>query len=280
MNKMHNISVPDHINCVKALSQMSQQQYVFEKQLVDHGSMISIQDNVDVLNTTSPRKLTISKIQIQPTLGDKSMTQLKEFKTKTSSTVNAFVSTNRSRISQLTLNNNAVFVTGEASLSRPQLMFSKGFLTNEELRNGNHSHIKSIDRSLSKLHDISKNNWNILDLNKSNYASPSNFAKSYSKDPKERLQNTLSLNTVLDKMLSKQIRIDPKELRNQQISDISEMIKEQRMRNGTVLSPASPMTNAETFNKKRNETNSLVHALNVGQRSLYMAYRDQSKDQI
>ena len=41
------------------------------------------------------------------------------------------------------------------------------------------------------------------------------------------------------------------------------MIKEQRMRNGTVLSPASPVTNAEAFNKKRNETNSLVHALNA-----------------
>lgn len=67
-------------------------------------------------------------------------------------------------------------------------MMSKGFLTIEELRLGNQSNIKSIDRSLSKLHEQSNHNWNILDLKKSSYPSPSNFEKSYSKDPKDRLQ--------------------------------------------------------------------------------------------
>ena len=80
---------------------------------------------------------------------------------------------------------------------------------------GNQSYIKSIDRSLSKLHDHSKINWNVIDLKKSLYASPSNFGNSYSKDPKERLQHALNINTILDKVLSKKSRMDPKELRIQ-----------------------------------------------------------------
>ncbi len=66
-------------------------------------------------------------------------------------------------------------VTGEAQLSRPQFMMSKSFLTNQELRHGNPSHIKSIDRSLTKLHEHSYKNWNIVDLKKSIYPAPSNF---------------------------------------------------------------------------------------------------------
>ena len=52
------------------------------------------------------------------------------------------------------------------------------------------------------------------------------------------------------------------------------------MRNGTMLSPSSPGKSAEMFNKKRNDTTDLVHALNLEQRSLYQAFRDKSKDQI
>lgn len=126
-------------------------------------------------------------------------------------------------------------------------MVSKGFLTNEELRLGNQSHIQSIDRNISKIHELSYNNWNILDLKKSIYPSLSNFERVYSKDPKERLKQALALNSVLENVLKGDKKggmhhFDPKEFRNQQIADISEMIKEKRMSaNGTVLlSPKSP----------------------------------------
>ncbi len=152
-------------------------------------------------------------------------------------------------------------------------MLNKGFLTNEELKLGNQSNIQSIDRSISKLHELSYKNWNILDLKKSLYSSPSNFAKVYSKDPKERLKQALALNSVLDNVLKsekksgKHIHFDPKELRNQQIADISEMIKEKRMStNGTVLlSPKSPSISsaAGMFNRNRNDSKSLVDAINA-----------------
>jgi hypothetical protein len=67
-------------------------------------------------------------------------------------------------------------------------MAAKGFLTNEELRLGNPSYISSIDRNISKLHELSYKNWNIVDLKKSVYPSPSNFSRVYSKDPKDRLK--------------------------------------------------------------------------------------------
>ena len=150
--------------------------------------MISIQDNVDVLNQgNSPRKLSLSKIQIQPiinTTADVSLTQFDKVKKNYNTT------TNRSRISKLTTlnNHNTPYITGEANFSRPKLMAAKVFLTNEELRLGNQSDISSIDRNISKLHELSYKNWNIVDLKKSVYPSPSNFSRVYSKDPKDRLK--------------------------------------------------------------------------------------------
>ena len=70
----------------------------------------------------------------------------------------------------------------------------------------------------------------------------------------------------------KGVHFDPKELRNRQIADISEMIKEKRMSsNGTmVLSPKSPsILSAELFNKNRNDSRYLVQAINEEQRSIY-----------
>jgi hypothetical protein len=70
----------------------------------------------------------------------------------------------------------------------------------------------------------------------------------------------------------KGVHFDPKELRNRQIADISEMIKEKRMSsNGTVvLSPKSPsILSAELFNKNRNDSKYLVQAINEQQRSIY-----------
>ena len=144
--------------------------------IIDRGSMISIQDNVDVLNQgNSPRKFSVSKIQIQPiinTTTDVSLTQFDKGK-KTYNTT-----TNRSRISKLsTLNNQQkAYITGEAHFSRPQLSVGKSFLTNEELRLGNPYNISSIDRNITKLHELSYKNWNIVDLKKSVYPSPSNFS--------------------------------------------------------------------------------------------------------
>jgi hypothetical protein len=43
-------------------------------------------------------------------------------------------------------------------------MMSKGFLTNEELKNGNPTSIKSIDNSLGKLHEHTNVNWSNLDI--------------------------------------------------------------------------------------------------------------------
>jgi hypothetical protein len=59
----------------------------------------------------------------------------------------------------------------------------------------------------------------------------------------------------------KGVQFDPKELRNRQIADISEMIKEKRMSsNGTnILSPKTPsILSAELFNKNRNDSKYLV----------------------
>ena len=70
-----------------------------------------------------------------------------------------------------------------------------------------------------------------------------------------------------EKKSGKHIHFDPKELRNQQIADISEMIKEKRMStNGTVLlSPKSPSISsaAGMFNRNRNDSKSLVDAINA-----------------
>jgi hypothetical protein len=82
------------------------------------------------------------------------------------------------------------------------------------------------------------------------------------------------MNSVLENVLQdkKGVHIDPKELRNRQIADISEMIKEKRMSsNGTMLlSPKSPsIFTAELFNKNRNDSRYLVQAINEEQRSIY-----------
>jgi hypothetical protein len=49
-------------------------------------------------------------------------------------------------------------------MRRPQFMMSKGFLTNEELKHGNPIGIKSIDKSLSKIHEHTNVNWSNLDI--------------------------------------------------------------------------------------------------------------------
>ena len=207
VQKQHHLSLPEHISYSNTMSQLSHHnanQKVFQTPaIIDRGSMISIQDNVDVLNQgNSPRKLSLSKIKIQPIVtsatADISLTQFDKGGKKTYNTT-----TNRSRISKLTTVNNQQkpYITGEAHFSRPQLTAVKGFLTNEELRLGNQTHISSIDRNISKLHDLSYKNWNIVDLKKSIYPSPSNFSRVYSKDPKERLKKALALNSVLENVI-------------------------------------------------------------------------------
>jgi hypothetical protein len=61
-----NLSLPEHINYSQTVSQLSHHpvhKKVFHTpMIVDRGSMISIQDNVDVLNQVTPRKLSLSKI--------------------------------------------------------------------------------------------------------------------------------------------------------------------------------------------------------------------------
>jgi hypothetical protein len=122
-------------------------------------------------------------------------------------------------------------VTGELNMNRPSFMMSKGFLTNEELKHGNPRGIKSIDRSLSKLHEHTNSNWSYLDIKPTQFLSPSNFDRVYVRDPVDGLSKNVSLTKVLKDILStnqkdKMLTIEPKELRNRQINDIKEFIKE------------------------------------------------------
>jgi hypothetical protein len=63
--------------------------------------------------------------------------------------------------------------------------------------------------------------------------SPSNFDKVYIRDPVDAVAKNVSLTKVLKDILSnstskrdKTLTIDPKELRNRQVNDIKEFIKE------------------------------------------------------
>ncbi len=112
-------------------------------------------------------------------------------------------------------------------------MISKGFLTNEELKHGNPKAIQSIDRSLSKLHDHTGANWSYLDVKPTKFVSPSNFDKVYNRDPNETVAKNVSFTKFLKDILSTQrkdkyLTIEPKEMRNKQINDIKEFIREGR----------------------------------------------------
>ena len=97
-------------------------------------------------------------------------------------------------------------MTGEVNLSRPNFMMSKGFLTNEELKNGNPHGLKSIDRSFSKLQGHNSVNWSYLDVKPTQFVSPSNFERVYVRDPVESVAKNVSITKVLKDILSSSTR--------------------------------------------------------------------------
>ncbi len=70
--------------------------------------------------------------------------------------------------------------------------------------------------------------------------------------------------------------IEPKEMRNRQINDIREMIREGKA-NKFGVSPTIP-SSADFFNKKRYQTKEITNQINSEQKYLYNKLRDRSKD--
>lgn len=129
---------------------------------------------------------------------------------------------------------------------------------------GDTNALKNVERSLTKLHDLTAKNCSIQDINLQVYTSPSNFEKVYNRHPFEIMKGKDSMVGVLNKVLSTKnqqhpimLTIQPKDLRHQQINHINEMIREKKQQSPPLLDSAK-QSSAMSFNNKRNETRDLV----------------------
>lgn len=181
------------------------------KSLIEKGSMISIKDNQDLTPTSSVAK---PQITVDPSTDHLIYQDMRK--------VNA-TTTNRSRLSNYRFMNEGTLVNGLVHATH-QSFYNQKFLTESELKTGNIDSIKQVERSLSKLHDLQSKNWSIQDANYSTFISPSNFKQKYG-------TGTDTINEVLDNVLktkNKRNLVAPRDIRNQQMAQITELIREKR----------------------------------------------------
>lgn len=167
------------------------------KSLVEKGSMISIKDNLDVSPSSSVNK---PNINVDPSTDHLMYQDMRK--------VNA-TTTNRSRLSNYRFLNEGTVVDGLVHGTH-QSFYNQKFLTEAELKTGNIDSIKQVERSLSKLHELSSKNWSIQDANYSTFASPANFKQKYG-------SGADTINEVLDNVLktkNKRSLLAPRDIRN------------------------------------------------------------------
>lgn len=167
------------------------------KSLIDKASMISIKDNLDVTPSSSVNK---PNINVDPSSDHLMYQDMRK--------VNA-TTTNRSRLSNYRFLNEGTVVNGMVNGTH-QSFYNQKFLTEDELKTGNIDSIKQVERSLSKLHELSsRKDWSIQDANYSTFASPSNFKQKYGSGAEtinEVLENVLKTNCKRNLLAPRDIR--------------------------------------------------------------------------
>lgn len=227
--------------------------------MLDRSSMISIKEHEDVVSPLNLTKRTQQQLDISL---ERSINTLKEFRK-----VNA-TTTNRSRISNSKLGD-GILLNGEINTTHSSFK-NTNFLTSAEKKLAESKQLMNVERSLTKLHEHSSKNFSLRDVKVQSYQSPSNFSRVYARNPVEVIHGsaqTQTMRKVLNDVLSNTSAmktIQPKDLRTQQMNNISEMIREKRQQalSPGVVKHVTP-TSANYFNHMRNETKDLIHALNM-----------------
>lgn len=201
--------------------------------MLDRSSMISIKEHDDVVPPLSITKRTQQQLDISL---ERSVNTLKELRR-----VNA-TTTNRSRISNSKFGEGSQnFLNGEIQTTHSSFK-NTNFLTNAEKKLAENQQLLNVERSLTKLHDHSTKNFSLQDIKFKVYQSPSNFNRVYARNPVDVIHGSSqsqSMHRVLNDVLKNHPSmrtIQPKDLRSQQMSHISEMIREKRL---SALSPAA-----------------------------------------